>query len=147
MVLSSVSIIIRDGWRTFMKRCLWVLIFSSLLMLKPGVAAPPPRDDTNGAYKLIFRGCYSGMGNGVVTPKKVMIRGNVTDENGNGINFVAPNLTLDNHRFHGQVAVGGTTVIITGRVDPSGGALRKARLNCTFTVVGTGFGRVAGDHN
>ena len=130
-----------------MRRSVFFLAIFSLLMLKPGVAAPPPRDDTQGAYKLIFRGCYTGTGNGVVTPKKVLIRGNVIDDNGNRINFVAPNLPLENHRFHDQVTVGGTTVIITGRVDPSGGALRKARLNCTFTAVGMGYGRVAGDHN
>ena len=130
-----------------MRRSFVLLILFSLLLLKPGMAASPAHDDTQGAYKLIFRGCYSGTGNGVVTPKKVMIRGDVVDENGNRINFVAPNLKLENHRFHDQVTVDGTTIIITGRVDPSGGALRKARLNCTFTAVGTGYGRVAGDHN
>ena len=84
---------------------------------------------------------------GVVRATSVMIRGNLVDENGNRINFVAPNLAMENHRFHDKVTVAGRTIIITGRVDPSGGALRKARLNCTFTAVGTGYGRVAGDHN
>src|SRR5436190_3044013 len=147
MFLSCGSIMIRCGWRTLMRRSASLLILASLLMLKPGVAAPPPNDDTQGAYKLIFRGCYTGTGNGVVTPKKVMIHGNVVDENGNRLNFIAPNLDMENHRFHDQVTVGGVTIIITGRVDPSGGALRKARLNCTFTAGGMGYGRVAGDHN
>ncbi|SRR5258706_10072106 len=148
MVLSSRSIMIRIGWRTLMRRSALVLILFGLLMLKPGVAAQPPHDDTQGAYRLIFRGCYSGTGMAVVTPKFVTIRGdNLVDDNGNGIDFVAQKLPLENHRFHDQVAAGGKTIIITGRVDPSGGALRKARVNCTFTVVGIGYGRVAGDHN
>jgi len=130
-----------------MRRITLVVILLGLLSLKPGVAAPPPRDDTAGAYHLIFRGCYTGTGKGVVTPKKVMIHGDVVDEGGNHVSFDASDLTLENHRFHDQVSAGGTTIIITGRVDPSGGALRKARINCTFTAVGVGFGRVAGDHN
>jgi hypothetical protein len=138
---------IRIGWRMFMRRITLVVILLSLLLLQPGVAARPPRDDTPGAYRLIFRGCYTGTGNGVVTPKKVTIHGDVVDESGNHISFDASDLTLENHRFHNQVSVGGTTIIITGRVDPSGGTLRKARINCTFTAVGIGFGRVAGDHN
>src|SRR5881398_2145340 len=116
MFLSRGSIMIKCGWQTLMRRSASLLILASLLMLKPGVAALPPKDDTQGAYNLIFRGCYTGTGNGVVTPKKVMIRGDVVDENGNRINFVAPNLKLENHRFHDQVTVDGTTIIITGRV-------------------------------
>ena len=148
MRLSSNIIMIRRWWRTFMRRTAFLLILISLLSLKPGVAAPPRgRDDTPGSYRLIFRGCYSGSGMGVVTPKFVTIRGNLIDEGGNQIDFVAQKLMLENHRFHNQLTVGGKTIILTGRVDPSGGALRKARLNCTFTAVGTGYGRVAGDHN
>jgi hypothetical protein len=130
-----------------MRRTSFLLILISLLLLRPGAAAPPVADDTVGPYRLIFRGCYSGTGDGVVTRRKVMIHGDLVDDNGNRVNFIAPNLKLENHRFHDTVTAGGTTIIITGRVDPSGGSLKKARLNCTFTAVGMGFGRVAGDHN
>jgi len=148
MVLSCRVIMIGSGWRTFMRRVAFLLVAFSLLMLKPGVAAPPPRDDTPGGYRLLFRGCYSGTGMAVVTPKFVSIRGvKLLDENGNGIDFVAQKLMVVNHRFHDRVSTAGKTIIITGRIDPSGGALRKARVNCTFTVVGTGYGRAVGDHN
>jgi hypothetical protein len=130
-----------------MRRAAYLLILSGLLLLQPGVAAPAGLDDTNGAYRLIFKGCYTGTGNGVVTPKSVMIRGDLVDENGNRVDFVADKLAMENHRFHDQVNVGGRTIVISGRVDPSGATLRKARLSCTFTAVGLGFGRVAGEHN
>jgi len=121
------------------------LVMVCLLLLEPGVAAPP--DTTVGPYRLIFRGCYSGDGTGVVNANNVMIRGNLLDENGNRVNFVAPSLTIENHRFHDQVTVAGRTIKVNGRVDPAGGPLKKARLVCTFSVVGVGHGRVAGEHN
>jgi hypothetical protein len=127
-----------------MRRLAFLIIFTCAFWVKPGWAAPP--NSTVGAYRLIFRGCFSGTGNGVVTPNSVMVRGKLFDENGNRINFVAPNLTLENGRFHDVVSVAGMTVKITGRVDPGGGSLRKARLVCTFSVAGTRFGRVAGEH-
>jgi hypothetical protein len=147
MLLSLKITMIRSRWRTYMRRTAFLLIVMSLLWLQPGAAAPAGNpDDTVGPYRLIFKGCYSGLGTAVVTPKFVMIRGDLVDDNGNQVNFVAQRLMLENHRFHDRVTVGGTTVIINGRVDPSGGALRKARLNCTFTAKGAGFGRVVGDH-
>ncbi len=147
MLLSSNIIMIRGRWRTYMRRTAFLLIVMGLLSLQPGAAAPAGNpDDTVGPYRLIFKGCYSGPGTAVVTPKFVMLKGDLIDDNGVQINFVVQKLMLENHRFHDKVTVGGTTVIINGRVDPSGGALRKARLNCTFTAVGAGFGRVAGDH-
>jgi hypothetical protein len=149
MFLSSDIIMIRWRWRKIMRRSSFLLILISMLLLKPGAAAPPSsRDDTPGAYRLIFRGCYSGTGTAVVTPKFVTIRSkDLYDDAGNAVDFVAQKLPVENHRFHDQVTAGGKTIIITGRVDPSGGSLKKARLNCTFTAVGTGYGRVAGDHN
>jgi len=147
MLLSSDMIMIRCGWRTLMKRSAFLLVVVGLLSLQPGAAAPAGNpDDTVGPYRLIFKGCYSGSGTAQVTPKFVTIKGDLVDENGTQINFVAQKLMLENHRFHDRVTMDGATVIINGRVDPSGGALRKARLNCTFTAVGAGFGRVVGDH-
>jgi len=146
MLFSSDMIIIR-GWRTMMRRTSFLLILSGLLLFRPGLAAPPDHDDTPGAYRLVFKGCYSGTGKATVTPKMVTLRGDVVDENGNRVSFVADKLVLQNHRFSDQETVGGNTFKISGRVDPSGGALRKARLNCTFGAVGVGFGRVVGDHN
>jgi len=131
-----------------MKRIAFLLVLISLLLLKPGAAAPLVRDDTNGAYRLIFKGCYNGTGMGMVTPNFVTLRGdNLVDEAGKPVDFTAQKLDVQNHRFHGAISAGGTIVVISGRVDPSGGALKKARLICTFEAVGVGFGRVAGEHN
>jgi hypothetical protein len=95
MVFSSQNIIIRIGWRTFMRRITLVVILLSLLFLKPGVAAPPGNDDTQGAYRLIFRGCYSGTGMAVVTPKTVTIRGkDVYDEAGNPVEGVGLKINI-----------------------------------------------------
>ncbi len=126
------------------RRATALLIFAALFSLKPGEAAPP--NSTIGPYRLLFRGCYSGEGMGVVTANNVMIRGNLLDENGNRVNFVAPSLALDGSHFHDEVTIAGRKIKVTGRVDPSGGPLLKARLVCTFSVAGVGHGRVAGDH-
>ena len=147
MVLSCRIIMIASGWRTLMRRVVLLIFLMSLVLFKPGSAAPPVRDDTVGQYDLIFRGCYTGKGKGTVNPNSVHLNGNLVDENGDRVNFNAPNLKLENHRFHETITVAGHTINISGRVDPSGGALRKARLICTFEAVGVGFGRVAGEHN
>jgi hypothetical protein len=130
-----------------MKRLAFLIILLCLATIRPGAAAPPgANDDTAGPYRLIFRGCYSGSGSGTVTSKSVVIRGKLVDEDGNKINFVSPNLKLNNYRFYGTANVQGLKVSIAGRVDPSGGALRKARIVCTFSVLGIQHGRIAGDH-
>src|SRR6266699_1047629 len=130
--------------RSINKIIIRIMVLACVFSLKPGEAAPP--DSTIGSYRLLFRGVYSGEGTGAVNANNVMIRGNLIDEGGNRINFVAPTLALDGSHFHDEVTVAGRTIRVTGRVDPSGGALQKARLVCTFTVVGVGHGRVAGDH-
>ena len=130
--------------RSIHKIIIRIIVLACVLLLRPGQAAPP--DSTIGAYRLIFRGVYSGEGMGAVNANNVMIRGTLQDESGNRINFVAPALALDGSHFHDEVTVAGRTIRVTGRVDPSGGPLQKARLVCTFTVVGLGHGRVAGDH-
>jgi hypothetical protein len=147
MVLSSHVIMIPNGWRTFMRRTAFLIVAVSLLFLQPSMAAKPLRDDTVGQYQLIFRGCYSGTGRGQVNKNSVTIRGTVFDENGARLDFNSGGMKLENRRFRDRLTVGATTVIISGRVDPSGGALRKARLICTFTATGAGFGRVVGEHN
>lgn len=147
MVLSSHIIMIRCGWRTLMRRAVVLIFLMSFMLLRPAVAAPPVRDDTVGQYQLIFRGCYTGKGKANVNPNTVMIHGDLVDENGNNVNFNAAGMKIENHRFHDTITNGGRTIIISGRVDPSGGALRKARLICTFQAVGVGFGRVAGEHD
>jgi len=130
-----------------MRRAVVLIFLISLMLFKPGAAAPQVKDDTVGQYQLIFRGCYTGTGKAMVNPNSVHINGNLVDERGDRVNFVAPGLKLENHRFHDTVNAGGRSVVISGRVDSSGGALRKARLICTFQAVGVGFGRVAGEHN
>jgi len=132
-----------------MRRFALMLMLGSLLFLHGGASAAPKKfkDDTKGSYKLIFKGCYRGKGTAVVTEKFVSIKGkDVTDENGNAVNFDVKELPLENLRFRERVSVDGRMVIISGRVDPSGGALRKPRLNCTFIAQGAGFGRVVGEH-
>src|SRR4051812_6092964 len=147
MVLSSRIIMMASAWRTYMRRALFLIFLICLMLFKPGAAARQNPDDTVGQYQMIFRGCYSGTGKGMVNPNSVHLNGNLVDEGGNRVNFVAPNLKLENHRFHDTVTVAGKTINISGRVDSSGGALRKARIICTFEAVGVGFGRAAGEHN
>ena len=148
MMLSSVILMMPYDWRRIMKRIALMLILGSLLFLDGGASAAPKKDDTNGSYKLIFKGCYRGTGTATVNPNFVSIKGkDLTDEHGNAVDFDVKKLPVENHRFRGRVNVGQGVVIISGRVDPSGGALKKARINCTFTAEGAGFGRVVGEHN
>src|SRR5947208_646949 len=137
-MLQSIRKIFISRWRRMMKGALALLIFAWMFTLKGGEAAPP--DSTIGTYRLLFRGVYSGEGMGVVNANNVMIRGNLVDEGGNRINFAAPALALDGSHFHDEVMVAGRRIRVSGRVDPSGGPLQKARLVCTFTVVGVGNG-------
>src|SRR4051794_7826157 len=113
MLFSSDMIIIRSGWRTVMRRTSFLLILSGLLMFKPGLAAQPEHDDTSGAYRLVFKGCYSGVGKAVVTPKSVTLRGDLVDETGKQVSFVAEGLVLQNHRFSDQITVAGKTFKIS----------------------------------
>lgn len=148
MVLSCHMSMIRYDWRRIMRRFALLIILGGLLLQGDALAAPKVKDDTNGSYNLIFKGCYRGTGTAIVTDKFVSIKGkDITDENGNSVDFDVKKLTMENHRFRERVNVGGKSVIISGRVDPSGGTLRKARINCTFVAEGDGFGRVVGEHN
>jgi hypothetical protein len=45
------------------------------------------------------------------------------------------------------VNVGGSIINISGRVDPGGGALFKARITFTFGAAEVGYGRATGEHN
>jgi len=147
MLLSSRMIMIRGYWLTDMRRVVFLLILSSLLFAQIGDAAPPVRDDTNGAYRVVFKGCYTGTGKAMVTPKSVMIKANLVDEKGNDVDFTVQKIVVENHRFFDDVNIGGATISIAGRVDPSGGALRKARISFTFGATSVGYGRATGEHN
>jgi hypothetical protein len=147
MLLSSGMIMIRRNWLTLMRRASFLFILSGLLFVSRGAADPPPHDDTDGAYRLTFKGCFSGIGKAVVTPKTVMIKADLVDEKGNPVTFDVKKVEMDNHRFHDQVDVGGKLIMISGRVDPSGGAILKARINCTFGAADVGYGRAVGEHN
>ena len=147
MLLSSGMIMIRSNWLTVMRRVAFLLILSSLMFVQSGDAAPPVHDDTNGAYRVVFKGCYSGTGKATVTPKTVMIKATLVDEKGNSVDFTVQKIAVENHRFFDDVSIGGATISIAGRVDPSGGALRTARISFTFGAPTVGYGRATGDHN
>jgi hypothetical protein len=130
-----------------MRRIALLLILGSLMFVRTGDAAPPVRDDTNGAYRVIFKGCYSGTGKAMVTPKSVMIKATLVDEKGTEVDFTVQKIVVENHRFFDDVNIGGAIISIAGRVDPSGGALRKARISFTFGATSVGYGRATGEHN
>ena len=147
MPLSCCMSMIRSNWLTAMRRIAFLLILGALLLVRSGAAAPPGNNDTTGSYHVVFKGCYSGIGKAVVTPKMVMIRANLVDEKGNDVDFTVQKIPVENLRFFDDVPIAGTTISIAGRVDPSGGALLKARLTFTFGSPTVGYGRATGDHN
>jgi hypothetical protein len=147
MLLSSGMIMIRRNWLTVMRRVAFLFILSGLLFVSRGAADPPAHDDTPGPYKLTFKGCFSGKGKATVNPKFIMIKADLVDEQGNAVDFSVQKIDLENHRFHDRVNVAGKIIMISGRVDPSGGALLKARINCTFGAPDVGYGRAVGEHN
>src|SRR5215212_10239492 len=110
MLLSSGMIMIRQNWLTVMRRAVFLFILSGLLFASRGAAVPPDRDDTPGKYKLTFKGCFSGTGSAMVTPKSVMIKGDLVDEKGNPVAFDLPRIDVQNHRFHDQVNVAGAII-------------------------------------
>ena len=131
-----------------MKRAAFLIILSGLLLVRSSGAVPPAnQDDTNGPYRLVFKGIYSGTGKAMMTPKKLMIRASLVDEKGNNVDFDVQKITVVNHRFAEDVSVAGRIINIAGRVDPSGGALKKARITFTYGAPNVGFGRATGDHN
>jgi len=130
-----------------MKRTAFLFILGSLLLVRSSGAVPPANNDTNGAYRLVFKGVYSGTGKATVTPKTLMIRASLVDEKGNDIDFTVQKITVANNRFSEDVSVAGRTINIAGRVDPSGGALKKARITFTYGAREVGFGRATGEHN
>jgi hypothetical protein len=143
MLLLNHKIIVRR-WGWIIGRALALLILAWFCAIRPGEAAPP--NSTIGPYRLLFRGVYHGEGIGTVTPDHVNLHGELEDDAGNRINFVANDLALNGSHFTDQFTAAGRTIKVSGRVDASGGPLQKARLVCNFTVVGVGHGRVAGDH-
>src|SRR5689334_3317553 len=147
MLLSSGMIMIRSNWLAAMRRVSFLLILSALLFVQTGDAAPPVHDDTTGGYRVVFKGCYSGTGKATVTPRSVMIRATLVDEKGNSVDFTVQRIAVQNHRFFDDVTIGGATISIAGRVDPSGGPLRKARISFTFGATEVGYGRATGEHN
>ena len=137
---------IRSNWLTAMRRISFLLILSALLLVRTGGAAPPGNNDTNGSYRVVFKGCYNGIGKATVTPRMVKIQASLVDEKGNDIDFTVQKILVENQRFFDDVTVAGTTISIAGRVDPSGGALRKARISFTFGSPTVGYGRATGGH-
>ena len=138
---------IRSNWLTAMRRISFLLILSSLLLVRTSGAVPPGNNDTNGSYRVVFKGVYNGIGKAMVTPRMVMIRATLVDEKGNDVDFTVPRIPVENLRFHDDVAINGAIINIAGRVDPSGGALLKARISFTFGAPSVGYGRATGDHN
>jgi hypothetical protein len=147
MLLSSGMIMIRCNWLAVMRRVAFLLILSSLMFVRTGDAAPPVHDDTTGGYRVVFKGCYTGTGKATVTPKSVMIKAELVDEKGNSVDFTVQKIPVENHRFFDDVTIGGATISIAGRVDPSGGPLHKARITFTFGAQSVGYGRATGEHN
>lgn len=130
-----------------MKRAAFLIILSSLLLVRSSGAVPPTQDDTKGNYRVVFKGIYNGIGKAIVTPKALMIRASLVDENGNDVDFTVQKITVENNRFAEDVSVAGRTINIAGRIDPSGGALKKARITFTYGAPEVGFGRATGEHN
>ena len=147
MLLSWRMSMIRSNWLSVMRRSAFLLIFSGLLLVGAGAAAPGSKNDTNGAYRVVFKGCYNGTGKAVVTPKSVMIKASLLDEKGESVDFDVQKIAVENHRFSDDVNVGGHIINISGRVDPGGGALFKARITFTFGAQEVGYGRATGEHN
>src|SRR5688500_5058107 len=102
MVLSSHMIKMPSDWRRIMRRMAMVIILGSFLLMGGSASAAPKKEkgDTKGGYKLIFKGCYRGTGTAVVTDAFVSIKGkDLTDEEGNRVDFDAKKLPLENNRF------------------------------------------------
>ena len=125
---------------------LTMLVLLGLVVTCPPHSAAqtrPSPDKVFGSYELAFAGYYTGKGNGTVTPKTVMIRGKVTNDDGSIGNFFAT-CKRDGNHFSGTGSGPGVSVNVTGRLDPSNKRLSAARLTCTYVGSSGQAGRVAG---
>ena len=125
---------------------LTMLVLLGLVVTCPPDSAAqtrPSADKVFGSYKLTFAGYYTGEGSGTVTPKTVMIRGKVTNDDGTSGNFFAT-CKRDGYHFSGTGSGPGVSVNVVGRIDPSNKRLTAARLTCTYVASSGQAGRVAG---
>ena len=130
---------------------LTMLVLLGLVITCPPDSAAQTKPSPNidrvlGAYKLSFAGYYTGEGNGTVTPKTVMIRGRVTNDDGSTGNFFAT-CKRDGNHFSGTGSGPGVSVKVTGRLDPANKRPSASRLTCTYVASSGQAGRVAGVHH
>jgi hypothetical protein len=124
---------------------LFVGIASCVLVAGSGRGAPRDNPNLHGPYEVEFRGVLSGRARATVSASNVHIHpADLHDSGGNVVNFHAPNLRRDGHRFSGDGTSGNLTVRVVGRIDPATETLTKARLVCTFEMSDKLCGRALG---
>jgi len=124
---------------------LLVGVVSCVLVARPGRGAPRDNPNLHGPYDVEFRGILSGRARATVSASNVHIHpAELRDGAGNIVNFHAPNLRRDGHRFSGNGTSGNRTVRVVGRVDPATETLTKPRLVCTFETSDKQCGRALG---
>ena len=119
----------------------------------PARAADKPRPKEVGRYDLTISGYYSGSGTAIVNTAAVILRANLTDEDGNTFRLQSQRLSRDSERhnlFSGEGTLNGMKVAIDGRIDApddnKSEMLHTGRIVFTFKVLPTGHhGRGVGE--
>lgn len=124
-------------------RCIAAALMTLLCWHWPSGAGQPAL--VHGSYAVIARGHLTGEGHAAVGAKSVTITIQVLDADGNKGTLVAPHLTLADGRFRGTGKAMGQAITVSGRIDAPGGALRSARIVCTFSAGDGRSGRIVGD--
>ena len=117
--------------------------------------APGKRPKEVGRYSVTISGYYSGTGTAIVNVAAVILRAELTDDDGNTFRLQSQRLRRDSERhnlFRGEGTLNGMKVAIDGRIDPpddgKSEVLRRGRIVFTFKVLPTGYhGRGVGEKN
>ena len=144
-------------WRSLVSNTrphlLWFVAVLAAVAIAPSRAAAKPKPKETGRYDVKISGAYKGSGMALLNASGVVIRADVTDENGKAYKLATQRLARDPVRhnlFRGTGQLGGTQIEIDGRVDIAdklrSEVLHSGRIVFTFKVVSKGrYGRGAGE--